>query len=89
MVAQTVIILYFSYWAVSEYNNNYYFQAYLNSVFQGSGGSGIILGTVGVGACHTTSELIDTKVRSTDDRLALGWTRPIRPPSGRPVAPPI
>ncbi len=48
MVIQTVIILYFSYWAVSEYNNNYYFQVYLNSVFQGSGGSGLILGTVGV-----------------------------------------
>ena len=47
IAAQTVIILYFSYWAVSEYNNNYYFQAYLNSVFQGSGGSGLILGTVG------------------------------------------
>jgi hypothetical protein len=53
------------------------------------GAAAIILGTVGVGARTTTSELIDTKVRSTDDRLALGWTRPIRPPSGRPVAPPI
>jgi len=53
------------------------------------GAATIILGTVGVGARTTTSEVIDTKVRSTDDRLALGWTRPIRPPSGRPVAPPI
>ncbi len=48
ILAQTVIILYFSYWAVSEYNNNYYFQAYLNSQFQGGTGSIFILGTVGI-----------------------------------------
>ncbi len=48
MLAQSIIILYFSYWAVSEYNNNYYFQVYLNSVFQGSAASSLILGTVGV-----------------------------------------
>ncbi len=48
ILAQTVLILYFSYWAVSEYNNNYYFQAYLNSQFQGGATSALILGTVGV-----------------------------------------
>ena len=52
------------------------------------GAAAIILGTVSIGACHTTSAFIDTKARSTDDSLALGWTRPIRLPSGRPVAPP-
>jgi hypothetical protein len=51
------------------------------------GAAAIILGTVGVGACKTTSELIDTKVQSTDSRLAFGWTRPIRPSSGWPTAP--
>jgi len=48
ILTQTIVILYFSYWAVSEYNNNYYFQSYLNSQFQGGTGSSIILGTVGI-----------------------------------------
>ena len=68
MVAQTVIILYFSYWAVSEYSNNYYFQAYLNSVFQGSGGSALILGTVGV--FSLVSLVLFAKLHGT--RKALG-----------------
>jgi hypothetical protein len=54
------------------------------------GAVAIILGTVSVGMCKTTSDLTDTKVRSTDDRLAFGWVRPVRPaspPSGWTVDP--
>ncbi len=67
MVAQTIVILYFSYWAVSEYNNNYYFQAYLNSVFQGSGGSALILGTVG--AFSVVSLVLFAKLHKTRKEL--------------------
>lgn len=50
------------------------------------GAAAIILGTVGIGACKTTSELIDTKVRSTDDRLAFRMIHPIHPaPAVRPA----
>ena len=51
------------------------------------GAAAIILGTVGVGTCKTTSErvdTIDTKVRSTDDRLAFRWVHLPRPTPGRP-----
>ena len=51
------------------------------------GATAIILGTVGIGACKSTSELsdtrIDTKAGSTDDRLAFRVIRPPRQPSGR------
>ena len=53
------------------------------------GATAIVLGTMGIGACKSTSELsdtrIDTKARSTDDRLAFR-IRPPRQPSaaGRP-----
>jgi hypothetical protein len=50
------------------------------------GAAAIIVGTVGVGACKTSSELIDTKMRSTDDRFA--WIHPSRQPSGWPTTPP-
>ena len=56
------------------------------------GATAIILGTVGIGACKSTSELsdtrIDTKAGSTDDRLAFRVIRPPRQPSA-PVAPPL
>jgi hypothetical protein len=49
------------------------------------GAAAIVLGTVGIGACKTTSELIDTKVRSTDDRLAFRMIHPTHPaPAVRP-----
>ena len=57
------------------------------------GATAIILGTVGIGACKSTSELsdtrIDTKAGSTDDRLAFRVIRPPRQPNGTPVAPPF
>jgi hypothetical protein len=52
------------------------------------GAVAIILGTVSVGACNTARELIDTQVRSTDDRLAFKLPRQIPAPRGWPVAPP-
>jgi len=57
------------------------------------GATAIILGTVGIGACKSTSDLsdtrIDTKAGSTDDRLAFRVIRPPRQPIGAPVAPPV
>ena len=57
------------------------------------GATAIILGTVGIGACKSTSDLgdtrIDTKAGSTDDRLAFRVIRPPRQPVGAPVAPPV
>ena len=57
------------------------------------GATAIILGTVGIGACKSTSDLsdtrIDTKAGSTDDRLAFRVIRPPRQPNGAPVAPPV
>jgi hypothetical protein len=57
------------------------------------GATAIILGTVGIGACKSTSELsdtrIDTKAGSTDDRLAFRMIRPPRQPSGWPASPPV
>jgi hypothetical protein len=53
------------------------------------GAAAIILGTVGIGTCRTTSDLIDTKVRSSDDdRLAFKMPRPIPIPRGWPGAAP-
>jgi len=64
------------------------------------GAAAIVLGTVGIGACKTTSELVDTKVRSTDDRLAFRMIHPthsapavrpaptVRPAPGWPTLPP-
>jgi hypothetical protein len=52
------------------------------------GAAAIILGTVGVAACKTSSQLIDTKARSADDRLAFKWIHPPRQPSGWPTTPP-
>jgi hypothetical protein len=56
------------------------------------GATAIILGTVGIGACKSASELsdtrLDTKAGSTDDRLAFRVIRPPRPPS-IPSIPPI
>jgi hypothetical protein len=50
------------------------------------GAAAIVLGTVGIGACKTTSELIDTKVRTTDDRLAFRMIHPSHPaPTVRPA----
>jgi len=57
------------------------------------GATAIILGTVGIGTCKSTSDLsdtrIDTKAGSTDDRLAFRVIRPPRQPIGAPVAPPV
>ena len=52
------------------------------------GAVAIILGTVGIGTCRTTSDLVDTKVRSSDDRLAFKLPRQIPVPRGWPGAAP-
>jgi hypothetical protein len=52
------------------------------------GAAAIILGTVGVGTCRTTSDLVDTKLRSSDDRLAFKMPRQIPIPRGWPGAAP-
>jgi hypothetical protein len=52
------------------------------------GAAAIILGTVGIGTCRTTSDLVDTKVRSSDDRLAFKMPRQIPIPRGWPGAAP-
>ena len=39
------------------------------------GAAAIVLGTVGIGTCRTTSDLVDTKVRSSDDQLAFRMPR--------------
>ena len=43
MLAQTAVILFLSFWAVEEYLNNNYFQAYLNGLFGGNGFTAIVL----------------------------------------------
>ncbi|MGZ5900865.1 MAG: hypothetical protein ACXWK3_14095 [Reyranella sp.] len=52
------------------------------------GATAIILGTVGIGTCRTTSDLVDTQVRSSDDRLAFKMPRQIPIPRGWPGAAP-
>ena len=48
------------------------------------GAAAIVLGTVGIGTCRTTSDLVDTKVRSSGDQLAFKMPRPIPIPRGWP-----
>jgi hypothetical protein len=48
MILQSLIIVYFVFWTLEEYTNNYYFQSYVNSTLQGSGFAIIALSTVGV-----------------------------------------
>jgi hypothetical protein len=48
MIVQSLIIVYFVFWTLEEYANNYYFQSYVNSTLQGSGFALIALSTVGV-----------------------------------------
>jgi hypothetical protein len=48
MIVQSLIIVYFVFWTLEEYANNYYFQSYVNSTLQGSGFAIIALSTVGV-----------------------------------------
>jgi hypothetical protein len=52
------------------------------------GAAAIILGTVGIGTCRTTSDLVDTKVQASDDRLAFKMPRQIPIPRGWPGAAP-
>jgi hypothetical protein len=52
------------------------------------GAAAIVLGTVGIGTCRTTSDLVDTKVRSGDDQLAFKMPRQIPIPRGWPGAAP-
>jgi hypothetical protein len=48
MIIQSLIIVYFIFWTLEEYANNYYFQSYVNLTLQGSGFGIIALSTVGV-----------------------------------------
>lgn len=48
MIVQSLIIVYFVFWTLEEYSNNYYFQSYVNGTLQGSGFAIIALSTVGV-----------------------------------------
>jgi hypothetical protein len=48
MIVQSLVIVYFVFWTLEEYANNYYFQGYVNSTLQGSGFAIIALSTVGV-----------------------------------------
>ena len=52
------------------------------------GSAAIVLGTVGIGTCRTTSDLVDTKVQSSDERLAFRMPRQIPTPRGWPGAQP-
>ena len=52
------------------------------------GAAAIVLGTVGIGTCRTTSDLVDTKLRSSDDQLAFKMPRQIPIPRGWPGAAP-
>jgi len=47
MVVQSLVIVYFVFWTLEEYANNYYFQSYVNLMLQGSGFGIIALSTVG------------------------------------------
>lgn len=48
MIAQSLIIVYFVFWTLEEYANNYYFQSYVNGTLQGSGFPLIAISTIGV-----------------------------------------
>jgi hypothetical protein len=48
MIVQSLIIVYFVFWTLEEYSNNYYFQSYVNGTLQGSGFAIIGISTVGV-----------------------------------------
>jgi hypothetical protein len=52
------------------------------------GSTAIILGTIGIAACRTTSDLVDTKLQSSDERLAFKMPRQIPIPRGWPGAAP-
>src|SRR5215467_12873662 len=48
MIVQTLVILYFGFWAYEEYLNNAYFQNYVNASLQGSGFAIVALSSVGI-----------------------------------------
>jgi hypothetical protein len=48
MIVQSLIIVYFVFWTLEEYANNYYFQSYVNGTLQGSGFAIMAISTVGV-----------------------------------------
>ncbi len=48
IIVQTLVIVYFVFWTLEEYANNYYFQSYVNAVVQGSGFAIIAVSSIGI-----------------------------------------
>lgn len=48
LIVQSFIISYLGFWMYENYQNDFYFQAYVNSSFQGSGFTIVALSSVGI-----------------------------------------
>ena len=48
IIVQSLVIAYLGFWVVENYQNNFYFQTYVNSSFQGSGFTIVALSSVGI-----------------------------------------
>jgi hypothetical protein len=48
MIVQTLVIAYFGFWTIEEYQNNVFFQSYVNGSLQGSGFAILALSSVGI-----------------------------------------
>jgi hypothetical protein len=48
MIVQTLVIAYFAFWTIEEYQNNVFFQSYVNASLQGSGFGIVALSSVGI-----------------------------------------
>jgi len=68
IIVQTIVILYFIFWSLEEYSNNYYFQAYVNSSLQGSGFA--LLAASSVGVFSAVAAGLFLKLRQTRKELA-------------------
>jgi hypothetical protein len=58
-----LIIVYFVFWTLEEYANNYYFQSYVNGTLQGSGFA--IIGISAVGVFSAVAAGLYMKLRQT------------------------
>jgi hypothetical protein len=79
MIVQTLVIAYFAFWTIEEYQNNVFFQTYVNGSLQGSGFAIIALSSVGIFSAIASG--LYMKLRRTRQELEyLVSTEPVSQP---------
>jgi hypothetical protein len=68
VIVQSFVIAYFGFWMYENYQNDFYFQAYVNSSLQSSGFAIVALGSVGVFSAVASGLFM--KLRQTRRELA-------------------